>query len=373
MTGLSPSPLLAGRTITGPASARLSIDGQPILNFYGSGYLALSQIPAIRQSVADTLAAGAAFAQHVPPAFGAHDPAFAKVETLAARALGAETSIYLPSGHLIGQLGVLAFANDVDAIFIDECAHYNLQDAASLAKAPKHVFAHRDAEALEAALKQSTAKRPLVMTDGVFASTGQLAPLDAYAALVRQRGAQMLVDDSHGVGVVGATGRGSLEHFGIALGRDIGAGATLSKAYCAQGAVLASDLATAQRIKARPPLRGATIGSPLSAAAAAAALDYMAAHPERREVLLGKAARLRDRLLGLGLRVFDTITPIVSFQTGDAMLMDRLQRQALQHDIVLQHSTYVGAGPEGLIRCAVFSDHSDDDFDRLITFLKAAL
>jgi 8-amino-7-oxononanoate synthase len=366
-----PERMFEGRTVQGPASARLDVDGEMLLNFYGSGYLALSGVDEIRNAVRALLDAGAPFAQHVPPAFGAHDPTFADTETEAARGLGREASVYFASGHLIGQIGLLSMAQGFDAIFIDEHAHYNLQDAAKLSGVAVTPFAHREAGALSDCLRRSNAHAPLVLTDGVFATTGQLAPLDLYAALLSERNGRLFVDDSHGFGVIGAQGRGAVEFLDVASSASVGA--TLSKALCAQGAVIGCSSETARHLKSMPPLRGATIGSPLSAAAARASLAFVARRPELRAELLAKSQSLRARLSALGLDVIASFTPIVAFRHGDFACMEALQKRALAQGIVIQHSTYVGAGPEGVIRCAVFRDHSDADFECLADFLRGAL
>jgi 7-keto-8-aminopelargonate synthetase-like enzyme len=113
----------------------------------------------------------------------------------------------------------------------------------------------------------------------------------------------------------------------------------------------------------------ACAGSPLTAAAAAASLAYVAAHPEIRASLLGLTQYLRQRLRAIGVDVIDSPAPIVTFQMGNAAAMQALQRRAFERGIYLHYSTYVGAGAEGVIRCAVFRDHTRADIEQLIAAL----
>ena len=117
---------------------------------------------------------------------------------------------------------------------MDENAHWCLKDAAKLTGKPFRYFAHRSAESLGTEIETlSPGQRPLVVTDGAFATTGALPPLDRYADLLKQVDGRLLVDESHSGGVVGETGRGSAQHYGV---EDIAhVGVTLSKAFCGQG------------------------------------------------------------------------------------------------------------------------------------------
>jgi glycine C-acetyltransferase/8-amino-7-oxononanoate synthase len=146
-------------------------------------------------------------------------------------------------------------------------------------------------------------------------------------------------------------------------------GATLSKALCAHGALMGCSHAVAQRVRTLPPLAAACSGSPLSATAAAASLSYVSRHPELRTQLSALTGHLRARLRALGLDVIDSPAPIVSFRYGDREQMRALQRRAFERGFYLHHSTYLGAGADGLIRCAVFRDHSHADIDALIALL----
>ena len=371
MTGtVPPLKILAGKAVTGPVSARITIDGKRYLNFFGAGYLALSGLPEIRRAVSRALEQGVPFAQHLPPAHGALDPIFDAVERAAAVTCGTESSVYFASGYLIGSVGLAGLAGAFDLIALDESAHYSLRDAAKLCGVPTFTFAHCDVESLSDELKRKVVpgQRPLVVTDGVFPTSGEVAPLAEYAAILEPHRGRLFVDESHAFGVVGANGRGAIEHCGVEPLAT--SGATLSKAFCAQGAVMGCSAATAARLRAIPPIGAACAGSPLSAVAASASLAYVSSHPELRSQLREMTDYLRLRLRSLALEIIDSPAPIVSFQWGTRTDMQALQRRAFERGIYIHYSTYIGAGPEGTIRCAVFRDHSREDIDTLVEALR---
>jgi 8-amino-7-oxononanoate synthase len=256
----------------GPATARAKIDGREYLNFVGSGYLALSRLPEIREAVREALDDGVPFARQLPSGLGVVDPIFDQVEQVAARACGTEASVYFASGYLIGMIGLASLSDPFGLIAVDESAHYNLKDAATLSGLPIHVYAHCNVDDLREVLKREVGpgQRPVVLTDGAYATTGRIPPLVEYAKVLESYDGRLFIDESHSFGVVGAHGRGSAEYCGV--GHVAASGATLSKAYCTQGAIVGCSREAAVRLRSVPPIRGACAGSSLSAIAAAASL-----------------------------------------------------------------------------------------------------
>jgi len=359
-------PLLR-RRIDGPISARICIQGREYINFFGSGYLALAGLPELREAGLQAIRSGAAFSRQVPSLLGGCDPIFEDVERLGAVGMGTESSVYFASGYLIGLVGLAIAASSFDRILIDDCAHYCLKDGAKLTGLPVHTFAHCDVEALTTELRRPfcNKQRPLVATDGVFATTGRVPPLGDYARAIAPYDGRLFIDESHAFGVVGRAGRGGAEYCGV---EDlVASGATLSKAFCAQGALVGCSAEAAVQIRSLPAVRGACAGSPISAAVSSASLGYVAAHPELRQELSVLTDYFRERLRGIGLNVIESPAPIVSFRCGSRRDMQALQGRMLERGIHIYHSTYLGAGEEGMIRCAVFRDHSKADIDALVT------
>jgi 8-amino-7-oxononanoate synthase len=362
--------LLAGRVVGGPASARMVIDGQPFVNFSGTGYLALSTVPEIRAAVRRALDEGAPFARQSLSSSGGIDPAFAGVERAAATFCGTEASVYFASGYLIGTVGLASVEQRFDLLILDEHAHLNLINAARSTGLPAFTFTHCDVDSLNQVLTKEVRKmqRPLVITDGVFATSGRIPPLAEYAAALAPYDGRLLVDEAHGFGVVGEHGRGASEFCGVE--HVTYSCATLTKAFCAGGAIVGCSAATAVRLRSVPPISCSCAGSPLLAAAATASLTYVAQRPELRKDLRATGDLLRLRLRNAGIDVLETPAPIVSFRWGHRADMLALQRRAFEQGIYIPYSTYVGSGSEGMIRLSVFGDHSREDINALADVLR---
>lgn len=363
--------LLEGKTITGSISARMLVDNTKYVNFAGCTYLALGDLPEIRNAAIDAVQSGQPFAMQLSPAYGAIDPAFGVVEQAGAKYCGTESAVYFASGYLIGLVGLAALEGVEGPLFIDEGAHFSLWDAARVSGRDLHMFAHCDPNALEAALKKGLkpGERPIVITDGAFATTGRVPPLSDYATLIASYDGRILIDEAHSFGVMGVHGRGAAEHMNVE--EVVVSAGTLSKAFCAQGAIYAGDAKTVERLKMAPPLRGANGGSPISAAVAAAAMRYMMRNgTERRARLAMLTAHLRSGIRHLGIEVVATPAPIVAFSTGTRTQMQQLQRLCFDEGIYLMLSNYTGAGPHGMFRAAVYADHDKADIDALIDVIR---
>ena len=365
-------PLLAGRTVRGPESARLWIDERPYVNFVGCSYLALQTLDELHTAAQRAIALGHPWSQMRSGAQGAIDPVFDELAEEGGKYFGQETSVFLPTGYFCGPATVAGLQARFDAVFIDELAHYSLYDAATLSGCPVHVFAHADADALQDALRQQAARasKPLILSDGVFATTGRVAPLADYAGIASAVGGLLFVDEAHAYGVLGANGRGAAEHCGVS---DAWHAGTLSKGFCAQGGLLPCSREFAARVKRLPPARGASAGSAVSALVAAAAMRYARSHPQRREHLQHMSQRLKRGLRDLGLEIVDTPAPITAFGVGRHADMLALQRALFDDGLHVALSSYIGSGPEGMIRCATFADHSEHDIDLLLAALRVRL
>ena len=363
---------LAGRSVRGPESARVWIDAVPYLNFVGSSYLAMQALDELRAAGREAVELGHAWQQMRSAAYGGRDPVFDALAEEGAQFFGTETSVFMPTGYFCGPAVVAGLRPSFDAIFIDELAHFSLYDAALLAACPVHRFAHADASALSDALRDSApaSQRPLVLTDGIFATTGRLPPLAEYARLATAAGGQLFVDESHAYGVLGPNGRGAAEHCGVLDALHAG---SLGKGLCSQGGLLPCSHQFAERVRSLAPLRGAGAGAPVSAMVAAAGMRYARAHPERREHLHSISQALKTGLRKLGLEIIDTPAPITSFCVGRKADMQSLQRLLFDDGINLVISDYIGSGPEGMIRCATFADHSIDDINQLLAALQHRL
>jgi len=227
-------------------------------------------------------------------------------------------ALYFSSGYL-ANLGVLTtFLEEGDVVFSDELNHASLIDGLRLSPARRVIFPHCDAEALRKLLAaEENTGRKLVVTESLFSMDGDEAPLAEYAALCRETGAALIVDEAHAVGVYGAHGSGLIEEAGIADAVFVSVN-TAGKALGVGGAFAAgSSVAMDYLVQRARPFIFSTAPPPAMASALEAALEVVAGEPLRRAKLLETAAFLRRRLLDLGLRVPPGRSQIIPVMIGE--------------------------------------------------------
>ena len=377
----------------GPPGTQTVLNGTPYLYFAGTGYLGLQSHPAL---IAAAQAAAERYGVHTATSrtgFGTCPPV-REVERRAADFLGVEDSLYLVSGYAGNFALAAALSPYVDLVLIDESAHYCLREATRWfdgLKLPPLVFRHRDADHVAELLGKHMRPgwKPLLLTDGVFAISGELAPLADYLAILGQYdAAMMLVDDAHGLATVGDAGRGSLELAG-AIAADINRdpdepasggvrvfhAATLSKAVGGHGGVLAGSRALLDRIcRSSGWYHAASAPAAPVAAATAKGLEIVQGNPQLRRDLAANVAAVRSELQSLGLPIACGPAPIIGFSLDNARRMVDLQERLAAESIMIAYmQNYVGASAAGMLRIAVFATHTPAMIARLVSALRQAL
>ena len=347
-----------------PIGARMVIGGREVDYYCGTSYFCLHGHPEVIE------AACAATRQYgMGPGTLAHMQVYADLQERLRQWFGTEEVVYMISGYTSPLVLLQGLREDFDVIFIDAATHYSTRDAIPTLGKPVHEFRHADAGDLAEQLARHVLpkQRPAVLTDGVFPSSGRLAPLNDYRqAMTPYEGALLCIDDSHGVGVLGETGRGSLQYAGLEGAGNFLAG-TMSKAFGALGGVVPGDAALAEKITRNAMImRGASPAPPGLAAAAAASLKVLQT-TDKRVNLARNVGQMRAGLRGLGFEVADTPVPIVTVKgvTDLEQLRDRLA----ERDIIVrvqQAGGYSDAPDVPTMRLAVFSEHSPAQIDRLL-------
>jgi 7-keto-8-aminopelargonate synthetase-like enzyme len=301
-------------------------------------------------------------------------PLYLDVEKKAREFLGSEDAIYLPSGYLINIAGFQALVQlrRFDAMFVDEEAHWSITDFMYALQKPVYVFAHSDPEDLSRKLKANlkAGQRPLVVSDGVFPTFGKIAPLPAYLTLVEAYDGCLWVDDCHALGVLGAHGRGTYEHYGLHSER-LYFGGTTSKAVGAHGGIITGKSEFILPIRAGHIANGANASTSAAAAAAVKGMDLMMTQPELRQQLWRNAHQLKSGLKAMGFEQDDTHVPVAAWTLKTAEDMDRVQTEMMKRGIAIQRSEYVGAGPNGVLRTVVFANHKPEQIVRMLSELKS--
>ncbi|MEN6558100.1 MAG: pyridoxal phosphate-dependent aminotransferase family protein [Thermoguttaceae bacterium] len=368
-----------------PPDAVVRIDGRPYLYFAGTSYLGLQGRPEVIRAACEAAERFGLGSANSRTAFGTTPPLL-QMEQAAAATFGAEAAFCFASGWMGGHILIGSLDADRVVALVDEHSHFSLFEAARTIGRPPVVFRHADPDDLRAKIQKhlGVGQRPLVLSDGVFAATGDLAPVDRYLEVLREYpDSSLLLDDAHGLGVLGPRGRGTFEHFGIAADEVNTARAplpcpalwccgTLSKAVGGYGGVILSDARFIEQLQADSPYMAGVSPPPAPVAAATArALELIASEPELRERLSANARRLKDGLRAMGFSVSESPTPIARLVIGTAERMRRIQRELMNRGIAVAYmSNYAGLDPEGALRLAVFATHTDAMIDRLFEELR---
>jgi 8-amino-7-oxononanoate synthase len=349
-------PLLSGRL--GP---RMRVGGREVCLLAGSNGLDLAADPRVLE------AAEQALREHGAAAGGArlicgNLPVHEALERELAALLKCEAALLFSTGYM-ANLGVIsALAGPGDRIASDRLSHASIIDACRLSGAQVEVFAHGDPQALHAALARGGARRRLVVLDGVTSMDGDVAPLAELVAVAREHRAVVVLDDTHGIGVLGARGAGTSELCGVRVDAWVG---NLGKAFGSFGGFVAGSALLREWLlnSARSFIFSCAL-PPASAAAARRALAIAAQEPWRRRQLLERAAQLRT---GLRERGFDTgasNTHIVPVLAGSNERALALAAQLLERGVYAQAIRYPSV-PLGAarLRLAPMCSHSAADID----------
>ncbi len=361
------------RTLESPVGAEIVMDGRRYVNFGGSAYLGLSGNASIHEAGITALRQCGSGAP-VPRDQGVATRAHQDAEAEAAAFFGTPAALYVAHGYYFGLISIRALRASVTTIFFDELAHYSLREAIAASGLPSHAYQHLDAEDLRRKLQHQLGAggKPLVVTDGMFPTFGEIAPLAQLRQVSAPFDAWLLVDESHSFGVLGALGRGASEHHGLGSANLL-TGGSLGKAFGTCGGIIPATVDEVAALRKTPTARGASVGLPAAAAMCAASLRHVREHPQLLQRLRTNIARMKGGLRKLGLRVGDDNTPVAAFVHGDDKSMHALREQLFAEGMVLYHTTYVGAGPAGVLRCGIFADHTDEHIDRLLAALRRLL
>ena len=346
----------------------LCFRGRTLVNFSGCDYFRLARDPRLATAAKKTLAATGLNVSASRLTTGNRE-IYLQLEAALAKFFKSEAALILSDGYLAPLAAAQALAGEFTHAFIDERAHNALLDAARMLDCPVKKFPHRDAAALKKLLvKCGRNARPIILTDGMFSYDGAVAPLRAYLKILPRSGI-MLVDDAHGVGVVGATGKGALEHEGVSRERVIQCG-TLSKAFGAFGGVVLSSCALREKILVRSrSFVGTTPLPPPLAGAALASLKILHRDTARREKLFANLSWLRKKLRAAGWEIFETPGPVVRLPDLSDVEVERLKKSLLAAGIYPPFVKY-GAAARGTFRFVVSSGHTRAQLQNLATVLE---
>ncbi len=362
--------LRRARTLDVAHGVRVHCDGRELLNFCSNDYLGLAQDPRITKALQTAANIGGVGSTAAHLVCG-HRREHAQLEAALCEWTGREAALLFSSGWLANLGAMQALLDRAGVCIQDKLNHASLLDAAQLAGATLKRYPHADAEGAARQLASVAGKPALLATDGVFSMDGDVAPLATLAALCRREGATLMVDDAHGLGVLGVHGAGSVAGAGLAQADVPVLMATLGKALGCMGAFVAGSRALIEGLTQFARTFVYTTALPPALAAAAwEAVRIARDEDARREKLQALIARFRRGAMQLGLPLLDSSSAIQPIVLGDASRTLAASRTLEQNDILVT-AIRPPTVPQGKarLRVTLSAAHTPTDVDRLLDAL----
>jgi 8-amino-7-oxononanoate synthase len=350
--------------------ARVRVGGRTLVDFSSNDYLGLARHPQLAAAMgASAKAAGAgSAASHLVTGHGTEHQ---RLEEELAAFTRRERALLFSTGYMANLAVMSALAGRGERILLDRLSHASLIDGARLAGADLHRYRHADAEAAARALDEDPARTALIGTDGVFSMDGDLAPLAALARAARRADAWLVVDDAHGLGVLGASGRGTLEECAVSGAEVPVLIGTLGKAFGSFGAFVAGEAALIEYLiqKARSYIYTTALPQPV-AAATRKALELAQTEDWRRTRLAALVERFRRLALEARLPLGVSRTPIQPIVLGSEAAVLAAQRD-LEAEGLWVVAIRPPTVPQGTarLRVTLTAAHSEAQIDQLIEAL----
>lgn len=354
------------RVIESAQEPEVTINGRRMIMVGSNNYLGLTNHPKVKEAALNAIrlyGSGCAGSRFLNGTLTIH----VELEEKLARFIRKEAALVFSTGFQVN-LGVIsALVGKDDLVIIDKMDHASIIDGCRLSYGEVKKFRHNDMADLERILRQYDGRGKLIVVDGVFSMEGDIVNLPRVVELARTYGARLMVDDAHGIGVLGRTGRGTAEHFGLENEVDLIMG-TYSKSLASIGGFIAGDEEVIHYIKhfARSLIFSAS-PPPASIAAVNAALDIIENEPERIERLWQNTRKMLSGLRGLGFEVGPSETPIIPVIVGDNETAFRMA-MLLQEEGVFANVAVSPAVPDGkaLIRTSYMATHTAEQLDRVL-------
>lgn len=354
------------KTIEGNHGSRVVIDGREVVMAGSNNYLGLTRHPRVVESALKatkeygTSCSGSRYANGT---YVIH----VELEEKLADFMQKPKALCFTTGYTTNMGAISVLAGRRDIIYSDRENHSCIMDATQLTFAETKKFKHNDMDDLARVLENSSPDAgKLLVTDGVFSMKGTICRLPEMVELKKKYGLRIFIDDAHGVGVVGATGRGTAEHFGLDKEVDVVMG-TFSKSFAGLGGFIAGEERVISYVKhhARQLIFAASM-TPGSVAAVSTALDMMRSEPEHLEGLRTVINRVRGEFRRIGYPVNDEATPIIYVKVGEDIEAFQFWKELLELGVYTNPVITPGV-PQGQsgVRASFMAIHTESDIARV--------
>jgi 8-amino-7-oxononanoate synthase len=355
------------RIIESAQEPEVVVDGRKMIMIGSNNYLGLTNHPRVKEAAIEALrkyGSGCAGSRFLNGTLDIH----VELEQKLARFMKKEAALVFSTGFQTN-LGVIsALAGKDDVILIDKMNHASIIDGCRLSFSETKKYRHNDMQDLERLLQQYSNRGKLIVVDGVFSMEGDIVDLPNVVRLAKKYGARVMVDDAHGIGVLGKSGCGTAEHFGLEDEVDLIMG-TYSKSLASIGGFIAASKEVIHYIKhfARSLIFSAS-PPPASVASVSAAIDIIEEEPERRERLWKNTHKMLKGFKELGFDTGQSSTPVIPVMVGDDRKAFTMAK--MLHDRGIFANVAVSpAVPNGraLIRTSYMATHTEEQLDRVLS------
>ena len=355
------------RVVESAQDPEVVIEGRRLIMLGSNNYLGLTNDPRVKEAAIEAIrrfGSGCAGSRFLNGTLELH----VRLEDRLAEFMRQEAAITFATGFQVNLGAISCLVGKGDTVYLDKQDHACIIDGARLSFGDVRKFRHNDPSDLKRQMRQdSDARGRFIVVDGVFSMEGDIAPLPEILAVAQEFGAGVMVDDAHGIGVLGRSGRGTAEHFDLEDDVDLVMG-TFSKSMASVGGFIAGDAVIIDYIKHRArTMIFSAAPPPASVAAALATVEIMDKEPERRARLWKNARFFQEGLKSLGLDTGNSRTPVVPIVVGeDALALAMVQR--LHEAGVFVNCVLSPATPPGraLIRTSLMATHTTAQLSRAL-------
>jgi 8-amino-7-oxononanoate synthase len=352
------------RPISSAQDTEVMLEGRKVLMFGSNSYMGLTNHPKVKEAAVAAIkkyGTGCAGSRFLNGTLDLHLECEAKL----AQFVGKEGALLYSTGFQVNQGVIACLLGRADCVILDKSDHASIVEGANLSLGKVARFHHNDVGGLRHVLEHNSASGgKLIVVDGVYSMEGDVAPLPEIAALAEEFDALLMVDDAHGLGVLGPQGRGTCAHFGLTDKVDLIMG-TFSKSLASLGGFIAADAVTIEYLKhhSRALIFSASL-PPANVASVIAAVDIILAEPERIQKLWDNTRRMAEGLRGLGFNLGHSTTPILPVLIGEDLACFKACRM-LQEEGVFVNPVVSPAVEPGhtLIRVSLMATHSFEQID----------
>jgi 7-keto-8-aminopelargonate synthetase-like enzyme len=343
--------------------------GRKLVYFAGCDYFRLASHPAVVRAVHDGLDRYGLNVAASRKTTGNHT-LYGELEGEIAKFFGTEAAVLVSNGYMTNLAVAQALAGEFTHALMDGRSHGGLADAARLLECPVLQFPHRDfATAARMARRCGKHSRLVLLTDGLFSHSGEVAPLNDYLQRL-PASTTLLVDDAHAAGVLGKTGRGTVEYLGVPVKRTIQT-ITLSKAFGVYGGAILGSTSLRNKIIARSRLFVGNTPLPLPLVTGAlAALDTLRAEPKLRRRLVFNTNYVKAALREAGFPINGGPGPIIPIIPSNSRVAARLKASLLKAGIHPPLINYLGGPSDAYFRFVISSEHTAGQLDALVAALR---